>query len=280
MMPDPNGTLPDPSGEDGSEDAELGENIETMEEIDSENFVAEEKEYVIEISNEMKSVSSETFVSSALDTALNDPVMPPATAVSGENGSVEMEEINRNLDKTMDDISREKQAAKEWNNRKFLALFAGLNVLSSALAMIFAVAAFALEQKDDSEVPMSAARRKMIRELIEKWWGRTDANFWGDFASAADNTKLHLNLEEQILFQNYVIALAPMVPFIWQDSQELVDTIKQCTDAYSAAGSKTSAMYKLAPTLKVVRNGQDVILPRAEAAVVLRYALNQILVDP
>jgi hypothetical protein len=47
-----------------------------------------------------------------------------------------------------------------------------------------------------------------VRVLVKQWWARSDTDYWGDLATAADDPKLALTLEDQILFMNYTIDLS------------------------------------------------------------------------
>jgi hypothetical protein len=62
----------------------------------------------------------------------------------------------------------------------------------------------------------------------------------------------------------------------------LAGVVDQCRTAYATSGSKTAAMYLLAPTLGAPDPGtqRPVLLPRPVAATVLRYALSYTLIEP
>jgi hypothetical protein len=272
---------PAPEGDYDDANSEATSEEESQRDADFNSFLSQEQSDITSTTLSMSSLDADMFRSSELDASQNRAVNNPGIAV-GDGGNNDVANMDQNLNRVMNNIANDPTARQQWNTQRFIAIFAGLSGVAATVAVVYQIIKDALAGKDDSDVPIPDEAKKKVRDLVKKWWAQADEDYWKAMAVAADNPDLSLTIADQILFMNYTINLSPIVPWIWQSSADLVSVVNQCETAYATAGSKTSAMYLLAPALKDPHPNppQPTILPRAVAATVLRYALTNILIDP
>lgn len=275
--------LPDPP--EGGEDAENSateSDVEDMITANAESFVAEEAEQVRQVREVLAGIEMDTFHSSDLNTAQEEVVINAAEVIQGPPDHPALAAPNAAVEAAMDNIRAQPDSRQQWNTQKFIALFSGVGGIAGAVAAIYTIIKAETTGSNSGDVPLDDPTKKKVRDLVAKWWSRSDTAYWGDLATAADSAELALTLPEQILFMNYTIDLSPVTVWIWRSDQDVRTVVDQLRAAYATSGSKTSAMYRLAPTLTYLNTSTNtnVPLPRPVAANVLRYALSIILVNP
>lgn len=279
------------SNDPGSESAEEEASDEEREREETYNdYLKDSKQAIADVTRTLAGLDRGTFMSADLDAAQNSRVVPPAAVVvPGGDSDSELDQMDKNLDEVLQDLRRpnpqrpgdDPTQRQQWNTQRFIAAFGGLVVVATLIGVLYVIIKDAIQNKDDTDVPLPPDTKKKIRALVKKWWGQSDTDFWNSFATTVTDPVQSITVADQILFMNYVINLSPIAPWTWTSSDDVVAVVKELLDAYAAGGSQTSAMYKLAPTLKDPhpRDGQPETLIRPVAATVLRYALTDILVN-
>lgn len=270
-----------PEGGDEALDAEADSEERSLEESDSESFSREEAADLGQLREALNSVEMRSFHSQRLANA--QQATPINAGIAVADGGTPAD-LDANVDQVARRVRAQPDERQQWNTQRFIALFSGIGGIAGMLAAVYEIIHNAINAKSDGDEnnPLPEDVREKIRALVKKWWGRSDAEYWDDLATAADKEDLALTLEDQILFMNYTIDLSPTTPWIWQSSDDIRSVVDQLRTEYSKSGSKASAMYRLVTTIRYTdpAANQAVPLPRPVAATVLRYALSYILIEP
>jgi hypothetical protein len=242
-------------------------------EHDEASFAQHFRATAREINIRIREIELTSFHSEDLDLALNRPIVNAGEGIADPAVDDRLQRLENRLDAAMRDIARASEGDKKWNTEKYIAASTAILAVGVALAdIIYQILSDTAKGKSDSNVPTDEDTKAKIRELIKKWNGQSDADYWNNLALYVE--KNECSVGDQILFMNYTIDLYPGVPWIWETASDKADMVDRAFDLYTSAGSETREMYKQISSFQY----KDVSLPRPVAADVLRYALVRILV--
>jgi hypothetical protein len=277
-------SLPEPpEGGPESENDEVSKEVESIEERNADSFIADQQARLRDLAADLDELEMVEFHYEDLVAAQQGAPVNPGEVVA-DGG--QPDDLQDNLDQAVERIRAQPDERAQWNTQRYIAIFSGIGGIAGMVSLIYEIVHNATTGDDDKhhsdDNPLPDEVKDKVRKLVREWWSRSDTEYWGDLADAADNPKLALTIQDQILFMNYTIDLSPTTTWIWRTSDDIVAVVNQLLTAYANAGSKTSAMYTLVPTITYLdtSSNQEVALPRPVAASVLRYALSNILIDP
>ncbi len=260
----------------------LEEIWEAVEE-DARSFAASVRSRANSIESVVNSIEMNSVSRDALDRSQNSAPSDPGEAIADQSRDEELEGLKKQLSEVSEKLKNASVAKKQYNVSRFL-LFAGfLAPTIAAAALIYTAIHAAQTDHSNSNPPPSPLppdTTEKIKELVRLWNTEGDEKYWEDLATYVDLPTQNppLTLADQVLFMNYTIDLAPGgEAWIWDSAADVTALVKQLVSAYNSR-QRTSDMYRLVSTLRY----RQAPLPRAVAAVLLRYALAQLIIvlDP
>jgi|GEM_PF-3841376 len=158
---------------------------------------------------------------------------------------------------------------------------AALLVSASSLGVSITTLVVNLANLNAGKVPrgMSEKDQALLKEALQRWQDRSDADFWKEVGKLVDDVEMPLQTQQ--LMCTLLDSLCKPATFAWAREGDKLDAVYKLVDAYRAR-LESKAMYDALADFAYVRDPakpkETEALPRKEANSVLYLALQRVIV--
>jgi len=244
---------------------------------DAANFAIHIADLRAQLIQRLAAIENATFHADNVDNALSSPVVVSNSVVADPAPDARLEKMEDRLTDVTDTAAKAKDSAKQYNVSRYLAALFGISLTATAaIALLEYLTRAANGQPTDDLPPIPPDTLAQIRDIVERWKGQSDTDYWNSFANYVEKNPGALTLADQIVFMNYTIELCPPAnPFLWDNAKDKAAMADRLV-ADSKNGTNLPGLYRSLPALQY----QGAALPRAVAADVARLALAWLVPEP